>query len=509
MAGDDAIGQAPSAPHEDLPTDRRAARTAVFSAIRFASVAAIGGLLFGYDISVTNRAVKALQAHFQIGNAALGFAVAAALMGAAAGAVIAGRIADRMGRLAMMKLAATFFFVCGVGAGLASSIWMFIIFHTIGGIGIGVASVAAPAYIAEISPPRFRGRLGSLQQLGIVCGIFGSLAINWLPFHIAGGPSGQLWMGLAAWRWTFLGEVIPALVYFALIFTIPESPRYLVAKQRVWQARRVLSMLLGDRDVEPTINRIAETLREDKPPSWRDLRKPTGGLHSIVWVGLGLAIFQQFVGITVIFYYSDVLWEAVGFGEKSSFTIALVTTGVNVVITVVAIALIDRVGRRPLLLAGSMGMALMLATMTIVFTSASVVNGRPDLAVASGLIALVAADLFVIAFGISWGPILWVLLGEMFPNRIRSAALGLAAAGQWMANWTITVTFPGLRHALGFAYGFYTTCAVLSFFFVWRWVRETNGVSLEDMPDEVSPAGGWPQLAGSASSTGEPDEAAT
>jgi SP family sugar:H+ symporter-like MFS transporter len=488
MIGDDARGQAPSASHEDLPADRHAARVAFLSATRFASVAAIGGLLFGYDISVTNRAVKALQANFHIGNAVLGFAAASALMGAAAGALLAGRLGDRMGRLAMMKLAATLFFICGLGAGLANSIWMFIIFHTIGGIGIGFGSVAAPAYIAEISPPRFRGRLGSLQQLAIVCGIFGSLALTWLPFHLAGGSSGRLWLSLAAWRWTYLSEVIPALVYFALIFTIPESPRYLVARQQISQARRVLSKLLGDRDVELTISRIADSMEQEKPPSWRDLRKPTGGLYSIVWVGLGLAVFQQFVGINVIFYYSDVLWEAVGFGEKSSFTIALVTTGVNVVITLVAIALIDRVGRRPLLLAGSAGMALMLATMTVVFTSASIVNGRPDLDIASGVIALVAADLFVIAFGISWGPVLWVLLGEMFPNRIRSAALGLASGVQWMANWTIVVTFPALRHALGLAYGFYALCALLSLLFVWRWVRETNGVSLEDMPDEVAPA---------------------
>jgi MFS transporter, SP family, sugar:H+ symporter len=485
MAVDDARGQVPSAPHEDLPAERRAA---FLTAARFASVAAIGGVMFGYDISVTNRAVAALQANFHVGNAVLGFAAASALMGAAAGAVFAGRVGDRMGRLAMMKLSAILFFICGLGAGLASSIWMFIVFHAIGGIGLGFGSVAAPAYIAEISPPRFRGRLGSLQQLGIVCGIFGSLALTWVPFHLAGGPGGRLWLGLAAWRWIYLSEAIPALAYFVLIFTIPESPRYLVARQRVREARGVLSKVLGDGDVELTINRIADSLQEEKPPSWRDLRKPTGGLYSIVWVGLGLAIFQQFVGINVIFYYSDVLWEAVGFGEKSSFTIALVTTGVNVLITLVAIALIDRVGRRPLLLAGSAGMALMLATMTVVFSGASIVNGRPDLNVASGVIALVAADLFVIAYGVSWGPVLWVLLGEMFPNRIRSAALGLASGVQWMANWTIIVTFPALRQALGLAYGIYALCALLSFFFVWKWVRETNGVSLEDMPDEVSPA---------------------
>jgi MFS transporter, SP family, sugar:H+ symporter len=487
MTVDDARGRVPSAAHEDLPADRDAARAAFLSAVRFASVAAIGGLLFGYDISVTNRAVKALQANFHIGNALLGFAAAAALMGAAIGAVLAGRIADRMGRLAMMKLSAVLFLICGLGAGLASSIWIFIVFHTIGGIGIGLGSVAAPAYIAEISPPRFRGRLGSLQQLAIVCGIFGALALTWLPFHIAGGPSGPLWLGLGAWRWIYLGEVVLALLYIALLFTIPESPRHLVAQQQLPEARRVLATLLGDRDVEPTINRITDTLEQEKAPSWRDLRKPTGGLYGIVWVGLGLAVFQQSVGINVIFYYSDVLWEAVGFGEKSSFTIALVTTGVNVGITVVAIALIDRVGRRRLLLVGSAGMTVMLATLTVVFAGATIVNGRPDLDAVSGMIALVAADLFVVAFGVSWGPVLWVLLGEMFPNRIRSAALGLASGVQWMTNFTVVMTFPALRQVLSLAYGFYALCAALSLLFVWKWVRETNGVSLEDMPDEVSP----------------------
>ena len=474
-----------SKPHEDLPADRDAARAAFLTAVRFAAVAAIGGLLFGYDISVTNRAVKALQADFHIGNALLGFAAAAALMGAAIGAVLAGRIADRTGRLGMMKLSAVLFLICGLGAGLASSIWMFIVFHTIGGIGIGLGSVAAPAYIAEISPPRFRGRLGSLQQLAIVCGIFGALALTWLPFHVAGGPSGPLWLGLGAWRWIYLGEVVLALFYIVLLFTIPESPRHLVAQQQVPEARRVLSTLFGDRDVEPTINRITGTLEQEKPPSWRDLRKPTGGLYGIVWVGLGLAVFQQAVGINVIFYYSDVLWEAVGFGEKSSFTIALVTTGVNVGITVVAIALIDRVGRRRLLLVGSAGMTVMLATLTVVFTGATIVNGRPELDAVSGVVALVAADLFVVAFGVSWGPVLWVLLGEMFPNRLRGAALAVTGATNWLANFAVTLTFPPVLKGAGLAgaYGLYAAAAAISLLFVLTAVRETKGKTLEEMSE--------------------------
>ncbi len=278
---------------------------------------------------------------------------------------------------------------------------------------------------------------------------------------------------------------VPAIVYGALAYTIPESPRYLVATHRIPEARRVLTRLLGTKNLEITINRIQETLEREDKPSWRDLRKPTGGLYGIVWVGLGLSIFQQFVGINVIFYYSNVLWQAVGFDESSSFTITVITSVVNILTTLIAIALIDKVGRKPLLLIGSSGMAITLATMAVIFASAPVVDGQPNLEGAAGPIALVAANLFVVAFGMSWGPVVWVLLGEMFPNRIRAAALGLAAAGQWTANWLITVTFPELRNFLGAAYGFYALCAVLSLLFVWRFVRETKGVSLEDMHSEL------------------------
>jgi SP family sugar:H+ symporter-like MFS transporter len=464
---------------ERLPPGRRT--------VRVASVAALGGLLFGYDISLINCAIAALQDEFKIGNAVLGFTAAAALLGAAIGAIITGRIADRIGRRPAMKLAATLFFVCGVGSGLASSIWLVVTFRILGGAGIGVASVVASAYIAETSPPHVRGRLGSLQQLAIVSGIFVSLVMGWLLADIAGGARAQLWSGLPAWRWMFLAEAVPALVYGALAFTIPESPRYLVGAGRIPEARRVISTLFGEHNVEITVQRIAETLRRETPPSWRDLRKPGGGLYGIVWVGMGLAVFQQFVGITVIFFYSKVLWQAVGFGESSSFAIAVVTAGVNVLITLIAIALIDKTGRRPLLLTGSAGMALMLTTLTVVFAAAPVIDGKPHLGAVSGPIALVAANVFVIAFGISWGPSLWVVLGEMFPNRIRAAALGLAAATQWAANWTITVSFPALRDVLGLAYGFYAMCAVLSFVFVCTWVPETKGVSLEDMHAELRP----------------------
>ncbi|MCW2651481.1 MAG: transporter, sugar porter family [Mycobacterium sp.] len=461
--------------------------------VRIASVAALGGLLFGYDSAVINGAVAAMQDDFHIGNAALGFAVASALLGAALGAVTAGRLADRIGRLSVMKIAALLFLISAIGTGLAPNVWLVVIFRIIGGIGVGVASVIAPAYIAETSPPRIRGRLGSLQQLAIVSGIFLSLAIDYVLAHLAGGSRETLWLGLQAWRWMFLVMSLPAIVYGALAYTIPESPRYLIATYRIPEARRVLSVLLGERNLEITITRIQDSLRAEKPPSWRDLRKPSGGLYSIVWVGLGLSIFQQFVGINVIFYYSNVLWEAVGFKENSSFTITVITSVTNILTTLIAIALIDKVGRKPLLLIGSAGMAITLGTMAVIFGTAPVIDGKPHLEGAAGPIALVAANLFVVAFGMSWGPVVWVLLGEMFPNRIRAAALGVAAAGQWAANWLITVTFPALRELLGVAYGFYALCAVLSLLFVWRWVEETKGKTLEDMHQEAWHHEGHPE----------------
>jgi sugar porter (SP) family MFS transporter len=455
---------------------------------RIASVAALGGLLFGYDSAVINGAVSSIEKTFEIPSLELGFAVASALLGAAVGAMAAGRIADRIGRLAVMKIAALFFLVSAIGTGLAPNVELIVVFRVVGGIGVGIASVIAPAYIAETSPPRIRGRLGSLQQMAIVLGIFFSFAVNWVLQNLAADndPMNDLWLGLPAWRWMFIVMSVPAILYGSLAFTLPESPRYLVATYRIPEARRVLTMLLGEKNLELTITRIQESLKSEKPPSWRDLRKPTGGIYGIVWVGLALSVFQQFVGINVIFYYSNILWQAVGFDANDSALYTLIGSIVNVLTTLIAIALIDKVGRKPLLLIGSTGMAITLGTMAVIFGSAPVVDGTPAPGDTAGLIALIAANLFIVAFGMSWGPVVWVLLGEMFPNRIRAAALGLAAAAQWTANWLITVTFPGLRDHLGIAYGFYALCAVLSLLFVWRWVQETKGKHLEDMQGEVS-----------------------
>ncbi|BDD82642.1 putative sugar transporter [Tsukamurella pulmonis] len=449
--------------------------------IQIAVVAAMGGLLFGYDSAVINGATKAIEGRFDIHGYTLGFAVASALLGAAAGAMTAGRIADRIGRLRVMQIAAVLFFLSAVGCAFATQTWMLILFRVIGGVGVGVASVIAPAYIAEVSPARIRGRLGSLQQLAIVLGIFLSLLIDWLLASLAGGASNDLWLGMEAWRWMFLVMAIPAVVYGVASTLIPESPRYLVSRHRIPEARRVLTMLLGEKNLDLTVHRIEESLAGEEKHSWRDLMKPGGGVYPIVWVGLLLSIFQQAVGINVIFYYSNMLWQAVGFEESQSNQISVFTSIVNVVVTIVAILLVDRIGRRPLLLIGSIGMTVSLATMALCFSTAEMIDGKPSLTGAVGVLALVAANLFVIFFGVSWGPVVWVLLGEMFPNRIRAAALSLAAAAQWAANWAITVTFPKMEGNLTLAYGLYATFALLSLFFVYRFVPETKGKTLEDM----------------------------
>ncbi|SIS00423.1 sugar porter family MFS transporter [Williamsia sterculiae] len=456
--------------------------------VRIASVAALGGLLFGYDSAVINGAVSSIQDDFHVADSTLGFAVASALLGAAAGAFSAGRLADRIGRLKVMKIGAVLFFISAIGTAFAPEIWTLVLFRVVGGIGVGVASVIAPAYIAETSPPRVRGRLGSLQQLAIVLGIFLSLLVDYLLAHIAGGANEKLALGLDAWRWMFLAMAIPAVVYGLLASTIPESPRYLVATQRLPEARRVLTLLFGEKNLELTITRIQDSLAGDTKPSWKDLARPGGGgIYPIVWVGLLLSVFQQAVGINVIFYYSNILWEAVGFKENQAFQTSVFTSLVNIVATFVAIALVDKIGRKPLLLIGSAGMAVTLGVMAICFgTAAQQPNAdgvmEPHLTGAAGPIALIAANLFVVFFALSWGPVVWVLLGEIFPNRIRGAALSLAAAGQWAANWAITVSFPSLKSfSLGFAYGMYALFAVLSLLFVARFVRETKGMSLEDM----------------------------
>ena len=460
---------------------------ATMRVLLISAAAALGGFLFGFDTAVINGTVGAVRGEFGLNAGSIGFVVSCALLGSALGAWYAGPLADRIGRVRTMKVAAVLLAVSALGSGLVFGAWDLIAWRVVGGIGVGMASVIAPTYIAEVAPAHARGRLGSLQQLAIVLGIFAALLSDaWLA-SAAGGASQPLWFGLAAWRWMLLAAVIPALIYGALVYGIPESPRYLVARGRTGEARTVLRQVLDIRSdvaLDQKLRDIEYSLRSQYRPTLRDLRGPRFGLLPVVWIGIGLSVFQQFVGINVIFYYSSTLWHSVGFSEADAFAITVGTSIVNVLVTLIAIALVDKVGRKPLLVIGSAGMAVTLGLMAWCFSHATGSGAQLSLPGAWGTIALVAANLYVVFFGLSWGPMVWVLLGEMFPNRIRAIAMAVAASAQWLANFAITSSFPALAEiGLTFAYGLYAGFALLSLGFVLIAARETKGMELEDMRD--------------------------
>ncbi|RJS91488.1 sugar porter family MFS transporter [Salinisphaera sp. Q1T1-3] len=447
--------------------------------------AALGGFLFGFDSSIINGTVDAIQQAYGLSPAMLGFTVSFALLGAMVGAWYAGVCAERFGRVRTMLIAAALLAISALGSGWAYTVWDLIGWRFVGGIGVGFASVIAPAYIVEVSPAHLRGRLGTLQLLSIVIGIFAALLVSAIIARSAGGASASAWFGLAAWRWMFLSELAPALIYAGLALSLPESPRYLVEKSRESEAEHVLATVVGiarGAAARAKIAEIRDTVAHDRTKRFGDITSPRYGLLPLVWVGIALSVFQQFVGINVIFYYSTTLWQSVGFAESDSFTISVIMALTNIVATFIAIALIDRLGRRQLLLIGSAIMTITLTAMALAFSQAVMRDGTLSLPGLWGPIALVAGNLYVIGFGASWGPVVWVLLAEMFPNRIRAMALGIGAAVQWLANFVVSMTFPILATVgLDAAYGLYALCAFASLLFVWRMVAETNGRRLEQM----------------------------
>jgi len=449
--------------------------------VGLAGTAALGGFLFGFDSAVINGAAPAIKSTFGLSSLALGFTVSIALIGSAIGAWFAGLLAEKYGRRRVMLIAATLFIAAAIGQAFPFGIADLLMWRFIGGAGIGVASVMAPMYIAEIAPAQLRGRLASMQQLAIVLGIFATGISNYLILEAAGGDSTNDWLfGIAAWQWMFLVMLVPAIIYGGLALRLPESPRYLVEIGKYDEADAVLKQVYTD-GTEKLLDDIKASLDSEHRPKLGDLRGKRFGLLPIVWVGIILSALQQFVGINAVFYYSNTIWEAVGFSEDQAFQTSLITTGVNVAFTLVAIALVDKVGRKPLLLVGSAGMVAMLAILTYVFGTAPVgPDGNPVLADGPDFVALLAFNAYVAFFAATWGPVVWVLLGEMFPNRIRAAALALATAAQWLANWIVSTAFPPLANiSLGLAYSIFTIMAALSIPFVWRHIRETKGVELE------------------------------
>ncbi|HHP7242654.1 MAG TPA: sugar porter family MFS transporter [Cyclobacteriaceae bacterium] len=449
-------------------------------------VATLGGFLFGFDSGVINGTVRGLEVAFNAEDIGSGFNVASMLLGCAVGAFFAGRLADKYGRRSMLRVAASLFIVSAFGSGIASSSPEFIIYRILGGLAVGAASVMAPAYISEIAPARYRGALATLQQIAIISGLFISYLSNYLLAEESGSAENTFWLGFDTWRWMFWMEIIPSTVFLISLFFIPQTPRFLVSRQKKEEAIDVLSKLFGHAQAKQKMKEIDASLAADHHrPKLSDLYDNTiGRLRPIVWAGLGLAVFQQLVGINVIFYYGAVLWQAVGFGERDALLINVVSGGLSVASVVVSLLLVDKVGRKPLLIIGSAGMSVTLSLMVVAFGNGELLeNGSLALSDQMGVLALISANTFLIFFNLSWGPVMWVMLGEMFPNQLRGSGLAVTGLAQWISNFTITLTFPLLLASIGLAitYSIYAISAVISIAFVYRYVHETKGRELEEM----------------------------
>lgn len=454
-------------------------------------VATLGGLLFGFDSGVINGTVDGLQVAFNSDGIGTGFNVASMLLGCAVGAFFAGRLADRFGRRSLLISSSVLFIISAFGSGIASGSIEFVVFRVIGGLAVGAASILSPAYISEIAPAEIRGRLSSIQQVAIITGLFLAFLSNYFLADIAGSSLSEFWWGFETWRWMFWVELLPAGLFFVLLLFIPESPRYFVLAGKDNRALEVLTKLFGLDVANSKLEQIKTTLQDHSKSKLSDLLAPvTKKIKPIVWVGLGLATFQQLVGINVVFYYGAVLWQSVGFSESDALLINVISGAVSIGAVILSIFLIDRIGRKPLLWGGSIGMGLTLAIMAVAFANADIDNeGALSLPGQLGVIALISANAYVAFFNVSWGPVMWVVLGEMFPNRLRGSGLAVSGLAQWTANFGITITFPILLTSIGLsaAYSIYAAFALVSIFFVLKLVPETKGLELEEMDDLWNP----------------------
>ena len=448
------------------------------------AVATIGGFLFGYDSGAVNGTQEGLRQAFGLSDAGLGFTVGSLLIGCFIGAFLAGRLADLFGRRNVMMVTALLFTIGALIQGFAHDHTLFVIARLMGGMAVGAASVLSPAYISEVAPASVRGRLTTLQQIMIIIGLTIAFVVNYFLAQSAGESTASYWAGIEAWRWMYLMQAIPAVIFLVALIFIPESPRYLVSKGRDEKALQVLTSLYGSDVAREKLEEIRATYTEDHRPRLSDI-KGNGlfGIRPIVWAGIMLAVFQQLVGINVIFYYGETLWKLAGVSEEAALQRNILSGVVSIAACIVTIMVIDKIGRKPLLLIGSAGMAVSLFAMAYAFNSGTLdATGQLQLSPNMGMVALIAANLYVIFFNGTWGPVMWVMLGEMFPNQIRGSALAVAGFAQWFANYLIAQTFPIMAGwSLTGSYLFYAISAVISFFLVQKLIHETRGKELEQM----------------------------
>lgn len=451
-------------------------------------IATLGGLLFGYDTAVISGAVGSLKAYFiaprhlgtDTASSLLGFVISSALIGCILGGIIGGWVSTHIGRKGGLIIAAVLFLISALGAsapefmfapighGGPAYIWNFVAYRIIGGVGVGLASMLAPMYIAEIAPARIRGNLVAWNQLAIV---FGMLVIYFVNYAIASHGS-TVWLHKIGWRYMFLSGSIPAVAFLLLLFLVPETPRFLMLKGREDKARQVLARLVPAEEGEREITEIRTSLTEHHSGKLFSF----GGM--LIFIGIMLSVFQQFIGINVVMYYAPTIFKGLGLTTDASLLQTIIVGAVNLVFTIVAILTVDRLGRKPLQIIGAIVMAISMAALGTNF----MFHGK-------GVIALMSMLVYIAGFALSWGPVTWVLLSEIFPNQIRGKAMAVAVAAQWIANYLVSSTFPILNNNPylvktfhhGFAYFIYGLMSILAAVLVWALVPETKNRSLEQM----------------------------
>jgi SP family sugar:H+ symporter-like MFS transporter len=446
---------------------------------RLAAGAALGGFLFGFDTSTMNAALNGIRATLDLGGGALGIVAAISLIGCAIGAWFAGPLSSDVGRTRVMSIAGGAIAAGSMGAALSGIVVLIVLSRLATGLGIGAASAVVPAYIAEIAPPRIRGRLGSLWQFALIVGQLLGLLADYGLTRWAGSEASPLPWGGAAWRWMFGLVAAIAAAYVLLARALPASPPDLVRHRRMNEAETLLARIIGAPAAAKEVQAIERMQAEKEAGRLGDLRGHRLGLRPIVWTGILLAAFQQLVGINVVKTYSNTLWTRIGFSIHASFTFSIVTVLISLIATVLAIALVDRVGRRALLITGAAVMTLGLGTLGAAFSTATGGGGDINLGPTASVTALVAMNVFAIAFGASWGPVTWVMLSELYDSDLRTPAVAVGTATNWVTNWAVTATFPLLAGVgLGFAYFVYTAFAGLALLFALKKLPETKGRTL-------------------------------
>ncbi|OKL48425.1 MFS transporter [Boudabousia liubingyangii] len=460
-------------------------------ATRIALIASLGAFFYGFEGMVLNGAIKAVGTTFHLGALAKGVAGSAGIIGGLIGAVIAGRLSDKVGRKTVLMWIGPFLLFEAVFG--AFSPWLggypfLLLCRVVGGMGFGAATTVGPGYIAEIAPAAIRGRLIAFRQLEIILGLFFAGMINLYVSKSAGG-SKQVWaLGLYAWQWMFLCLLIPAVFYIVLTATIPESPRYLVSVGRDEEAKQVLARVSGETELDGRVNSIRKSLGAEGTTKMSFKAIMSSKWAGLVWVGMAIAAFQQLTGINGVFFYSNSLFEAVGFTEAMALQQTLLITFFKIVGVVTGIMLVDKVGRRNMLIGGGTLIFVSLGVVATVFTVAPVVDGKVDIShnPLLGYLAVGALCTFILGFTSSWGPIFSIVMGEMFPNQIRGGAMSLASGADFLVNFMVVLLFPYLiAWSPAGTYWIYCAFGVLSVIFTIRYLKETSGKQLEEMDELV------------------------